>query len=332
MNDGAAAAVEVTAPPLFIVGAPRSGTSLVRNLIRACEGIYVPPDETQFFPAYLEKVAGGATTGSLASFLGRTAFGMNMRSRGIWPSRPELLEILRDPAPGSGIPALMRYLAGREGRAGFSLWGDKTPRYIYFLDKFRNAFPNMRILFVMRDPRDTVLSMHEAWGRSLVRGAVAWRDAARIAHAGAQMHGPGGAMVVRYEALTAEPAVTMEAIAHWLDVEFSADAIDDHQTDEKWGAVRGTGVTNTSVGRYRTGLTRAEVELVERIAYDEMRLWGYTPDLATESYTPARARLQCARIADGLRSLARYGAERGVLEAVSYKFRQFFVARRSDGG
>ena len=322
---------DIALPPLFIVGAPRSGTSLVRNLVRTCEGVYLPPDETQFFPAYFEKVAHGADVNLLVSFLNRTAFSTNMRRRGIWPSKLELAGILKDRDPESAIPELMKYLARRELQPSFRLWGDKTPKYVYFLDVFRNAFPNMRVLFVIRDPRDAVLSMREAWGRSLIRSAMAWRDAAQIALANAHTHGPTATMAVHYEALATDPVGIMADIANWLGVKFSAAAVGVYAGKENWGAVSGAGIVSTSIGRYRKGLSRPDTELVERIAFDEMQSWGYPPEFAKDSKTPAVFRMQCARFADGLRSLARYVTERGLVDGVSYKLRQFFVTRRGGG-
>lgn len=318
--------------PLFIVGAPRSGTSLLRNLVRACEGVYLPPDETQFFPAYIERAARHSTGSSLVSFLDRTAFSTNMRRRGFWPSRPELMDIIKNPAPAIAIPALMRHLAHSERRTGIVLWGDKTPRYIYFLDVLRSTFPEMRVLFVMRDPRDAVLSMREAWGRSLICAATAWRDSAHIARCCMRAYGPRSAMAIHYETLASEPDKTMARIADWLNVAFSEDALKTYTGEEKWGAVRDAGIVGSSVGRYRTGLSRVDVEFVERIVFNEMRAWDYTPDHARELYLPGALRLRCARIADGVRSLAAYVTDRGFAEGMSYKFRQFLVARRGGDG
>jgi hypothetical protein len=319
-----------TRPPLFIVGAPRSGTSLLRNLVRACKGVYMPPDETQFFPAYFEKAAGQSTSSSLASFVDGTAFSTHMRDRGIWPSQEELLEIFKDPAPELAIPKLMRYLAKGEQQASFALWGDKTPKYIYFLDVFRKAFPGMRVLFVVRDPRDAVLSMREAWGRSLIRGATAWSDAARIALTEANDQAASDVMVVHYEELALDPKPVMARVADWLDVEFSAEAIDNYSGEEEWGAVDNEGVVNTSVGRYSAVLSNAEVELIESTVFGEMNLLGYSPTIATREISPGRIRLHCARIGDGVRSLAKYGKERGLVGGIGYKIRQFLTTR--DGG
>lgn len=317
---------------MFIVGAPRSGTSLLRNLMRACDDIYLPPDETQFIPAYLHLAARNSSTSSLLSFLDRSPFSVNMRKRGIWPSRDELREILADPAPAVAIPELMRCLADREGEPFFARWGDKSPTYVYSLDKLREVFAGMRVLFIFRDPRDVVLSMHEAWGRSLVRGAMTWRDVARIAQQYTRTYGHSTTMVTSYEALATNPSAVMGQVASWLGVGYSEEALDNYVGEEKWGAVRGAGVASSSVGRYRTGLSRAEVEFVERIVFDELGWYGYVPEFARESYAPTRMRLQCARVADGLRSLAPYVRERGLREGLSYKFRQFLVARRGRDG
>lgn len=304
----------------------------MRNLVRECDGIYLPPDETQFIPAYLSLFGRHTSSSSLLSFLDSTPFSANLRMRGIWPSRTELGEILADPSPAAAIPELMRWLAKREGQPAFTMWGDKTPTYVYSLEKFREFFAGMRVLFIFRDPRDVVLSMHEAWGRSLVRGAVEWRDVARIARRYESIHGRSTTMVTNYEALVTEPSTVLAEVADWLGVGYSADAVKNYVGEEKWGAVRGEGVASTSVERYRTGLSRVEVEFIERIVFDEMGLYGYAPRFATESYVPARSRLRLARFADSIRSLVPYVKEHGVHKGIGYKVRQFLVARQERDG
>jgi hypothetical protein len=323
--------VKGTTPPLFIVGAPRSGTSLLRDLVRSCDDIYLPPDETQFFPAYIDLVERHVPKKSLADFLNGTPFSSHMRRRGIWPTQSELLEILADPTPAVALSKLMQFLAGREKQASFMHWGDKTPIYFYSLDKFRHVFPNMRVLFIIRDPRDAVLSMRDAWGRSLVRSAKIWLDVAQIADDYTRMHGAEASTVIKYEALATDPAAVMDWTSEWLGVQFSSDSLVNYSNEDKWGAVREAGVVSTSVGRYREKLTSSEIEFVEGIAYDEMRRWGYEPDYAKNSKTPGRIRLLIARLIDGMRAVTRYVSERGMSEGASYKFRQFIVARRGRG-
>jgi hypothetical protein len=249
----------------------------------------------------------------------------------LWPSKAELEWIFRDPAPAKAIPDLMRFFAQRE-QATLAFWGDKTPKYIYFLDSLRKAFPGLRVLFMIRDPRDTVLSMRDAWGRSLVRSSIAWRDAARIIRSDSKVHGPNETLVMHYEALATEPVSGLAKIAEWLGVGFSEEAVDRYSGDERWGAVRANQVLSTSIGRYRRILSEAEVRFVESIVFDEMTAWGYMPERATEGKAPSTVHVHFARVSDGLRSLASYRADRGLVAGLKYKLRQFLVTRRGNIG
>lgn len=318
------------APPLFVVGAGRSGTSLLRNLVRSCEGVYLPPDETQFIPAYVELVEKGAATKALVSLVEHTAFCRNMRRRGLWPSRPDLMRVFENPDPSVAISRLMTELAGYEGLGPPRIWGDKTPRYISFLKTLRESFPEARFLIIVRDPRDAVLSMREAWGRSLGRGATVWKEAARIADWEVHTRQSPDTMLIHYEAVAVEPEETMLAIAQWLAVPFSPMSIEEYAGEERWGAVRGNKIVATSIGRFREKLSGAEIGLIESIALSEMQSMGYAPEHAKEPYSPTRMQQCWWRISDAAHSLQSYAAEDGLISGVSYKLRQFIVSRHAD--
>jgi Sulfotransferase family len=318
------------APPLFVVGAPRSGTSLLRNLVRSCEGVYLPPDETQFIPAYIELVERRATTKALVSLVEHTAFCRNMRRRGFWPSRPDLMKVFENSNPAVAIPKLMRELADCEGLEPPKIWGDKTPRYIHFLERLRESFPDARFIVVLRDPRDAVLSMSEAWGRSLGRGAIVWREAARIADREINLRKAPDTILVRYEDIALNPEQTMLEVAKWLGAAFSPATLEEYVGEEKWGAARGDKVVTTSIGRFREKLSGTDVALIESIALAEMQSMGYAPERAKEPYSPTRMQQWWWRISDAAHSLHSYAAENGVISGVSYKMRQFIVSRRAD--
>ena len=315
---------------LFVVGAPRGGTSLLRNLIRACDNVYLPPDETQFLPAFLEKADKGASREQLIAFLESTPFGNHMRERGIWPSGVELEQIMADPTPRIAMPRLMGKLALAEGAAAGQVWGDKTPKYVFFLDTLTKAFPESKVLFVVRDPRDTVLSMREAWGRSLVRGAVVWRDSARVAREWLSDNDESRCRKVHYETLVSDPVPVMQEVAEWLGVGFDVDALNHYTGEERWGAARGPGVQNSSVARYRGTLSERNIETIEAITGLEMEWFGYARDSSVRLREPSKNYLRLLRLLDGFHSLRRYGSDRGFIDGVLYRFRQFTVARRHD--
>jgi hypothetical protein len=54
------------------------------------------------------------------------------------------------------IAAAHKHAAAAEGK---TIWGQKTPRFVRFIDLFRRSFPGCRWILIYRDPRATVASM-----------------------------------------------------------------------------------------------------------------------------------------------------------------------------
>src|SRR5690606_34430729 len=53
--------------------------------------------------------------------------------------------------------------------------GDKTPEYITRVPLLAQLFPRAKFVHIMRDPRDYVVSIRKAWGKSLPRAAQRWK-------------------------------------------------------------------------------------------------------------------------------------------------------------
>ena len=315
--------IENMRSPLLIVGPPRSGTSLVRDLVRLCPGVYVPPDETQFLVSYIRRASDGASREDLAMFLDKTSFSIHMRRRGLWPDRRTLNRLLDVPQPQTAIPLLFAELARREGVEKITIWGDKTPGYALHLPLIRQIYPDLRVLAVVRDPRNVVLSMREAWGKSILRGSVLWRDSTVAMHEYLTSSGPERARALKYEELVSDPTSVMAGVAEWLNVDFPEDALGDYYSEERWGSAKGSaGVVRGDPLRYRRLLNAKELSLIESVTFDQLQLWGYRPENAQKAYSPGRFRSGMYRAIDAPRSFRAYIKDRGVLAGVRYKLAQ----------
>jgi hypothetical protein len=148
--------------------------------------------------------------------------------------------------------------------------GDKTPLYVLQLDRLARV-PELSLLIVLRDPRDVVSSTLErvrhGWGAHWRNVNTADAVAQRWLRCVAAMEQHRERIrVIRYEELVQEPRRVFQALGEWLDVDprgFQSDLI------------RGS-----SIGKYRTGLTRDEIDAVTQIAAPAMERLGY-PLLAT---------------------------------------------------
>jgi hypothetical protein len=119
-------------PPVFLVGFPRSGTTLTGQLLAAHSGIHTLDERPTLAPVI-------------------TDFGTEERLELIADLSPETIVAHR-----TRYRQLLRDMAGTEGRGRLIV--DKNPLYLCYLGLIRRFFPEARVIVIHRDPRDVCLS------------------------------------------------------------------------------------------------------------------------------------------------------------------------------
>lgn len=312
--------------PIFIVGVPRSGTTLVRSLMQSLGQVYLPPDEFQILPKIL---APNFSREDLPKVLERSNFAGHMRRRAIWPEGRDMLDILSAEKPEDVCQRLFLHIAKLDGYGDIKYWGDKTPENIFHLDTIFATWPEARVIHILRDPRDTVLSMKTAWGRSLVRGSVIWRDGIREIlrqNCGSNRH---KIFELRYEGLTESPADELSRLSDWLGLPFFEERLVNFKTEERWSPAKSRAGIQNRGQKWRAKLSTDEIETIEGICFGEMAAFNYETVCASAPVVPSRYGLKAAKVSDALRVLQSYANERGWPAALSYKLRQWLDARKA---
>src|SRR4051794_17280172 len=129
--------------PFFIVGVPRSGTTLLRQMLRGHPRLAVPP-ESHFVPAALNAPSGAA------------ALELILRDEHFADWQVDAADVRRrattsDMTPASVVRAAFETYAQAQGRPR---WGDKTPAYVLHMPLLAEAFPGARFVHIIRDGRD----------------------------------------------------------------------------------------------------------------------------------------------------------------------------------
>ncbi len=196
-------------PAPFIVGVPRSGTTLLRLLLDAHPQLAIPA-ETGVALAVADEPAG---PGELAT---------RLRALEPWPDLEigdaELDAIFASVEPwstGGGLRALFRSYARRHGKPR---WGDKTPLHIEHMPRLAELLPEAHFIHIHRDGRDVAVSLRAlpfAPGDGSVETiATVWRD--QIACARSVRDTLPHYREVRYEELVADPAAVLADLCAWL--------------------------------------------------------------------------------------------------------------------
>lgn len=276
-------------PPIFIVGANRSGTTLLRLMLNAHSRIAIP-DELEYLDA---TIAGVPVERWRAPTLSDKAFHAFVSQ--LFEARKTVLDGVDVGALVERVmkgPRDLRYpyevmLSAWARAHGKPRWGEKTPGNLFYVDVLHAMFPEAQFILVVRDPRAGVTSMQEAdfFPRDVVFNALSRRKHHRASREMLRRHlPPSQHLTVRYEDLVAAPEETLRWICSFLGEAFEPtmlsyyrDASEYMTTDaaSTFNVAATRPVTTHRVERWRKVLRPREVALVEQVCAEEMRDYGY---------------------------------------------------------
>lgn len=295
--------------PLFIVGMHRSGTKLLRELLRNHSKIFLTTAETELLPVWDGWIRRHGPPESPAKFRRffedqrDLPFFHFLKSDGLKLGEGEWYGACPDFSLAglfyglvlANVNARQRSLTGADPKDRFlagEIWGDKSPNYRYHLPLIKKIFPEARVLLIVRDPRDYALSVRNGWGKSLTRAVYRWRmDMGRLLEelprSGLAYH------IIRYEDLLNHPVGVLRECCGFLSLEFESgmDLLD--RTVEKIGDTRGAkSIQRANQFKFRERLKPRQIRRLEEISWPVLKYFGYRVELATREKklsTPTRA-------------------------------------------
>lgn len=207
-----------------IVGAPRSGTTLLRLMLDAHPELAIPP-ETGFVSA----IAAGAVDVSTSEKL--------VEAIASWPNWADFhmsAEALRLELKGvepfaiaDGLRAFYRVYARRFGKPR---WGEKTPDYGLHSRAIAALLPETRFIHLIRDGRDVAISLREMWfapGRDMTTLARDWVHRIEITRRSAAELGPRY-LEVRFEQLIVNTPAVLRRVADFCELDFDPRMLSHH--------------------------------------------------------------------------------------------------------
>ena len=151
--------VKSTVPSFFIVGYPRSGTTLLASLLNRHSCIAIPP-ETQFYRVFLEDrdVSLCRTVDEMLEF-----YCSYPRIRDL-DLKPEDFLLYRDfisKKTANLLSASLEIFAKKQGKV---IAGEKSPAHLLYWKSIIKSYPDIKIICIVRDGRDCVFSnIEQKW-------------------------------------------------------------------------------------------------------------------------------------------------------------------------
>jgi hypothetical protein len=284
----------------FIVGAPRSGTTLLQSLVAAHSMFYSSP-ETSFFVDMLPAL------GIACSDPGATLDASQVAQLG------EIYEYntgLKLPAVPNGSPVDIRTffldLMRSHNDNDKARWVEKTTNHARHMMAIRRFFPRARFIHIIRDPVDSIASMKAirptSWTDGRIRYLVSWRQMAVLwkscIHGAVSYPEPDRVHHLHYEDLLSNPEAELRKVFEFLDAPWEPQVLEMHATEAQklFDGARNPWQQSTAQGglrpsdrhKWRTRLPRRKTWLVQYYVKDLARYLGYyDTTLRTKAWTKA---------------------------------------------
>lgn len=283
--------------PIFIVGAPRSGTTMLQYRLRNHPRLSLPTGESHFFiPLYNNQ----ASFGDLSRLENIRAVlqAMYTQSRDFLEEDLHGLKFDADNlakqfhAEGRHtMPAIISGLFEKNAQGeGKARWGDKTPYYVMHIPKLLEWFPDAQIVHLIRDGRDVALSLfgrqHDFGVYNAYFAAEYWESYVERGHALGKMLAPHQYFEMRYEDLLAKPEESMKTLCDFLGEAYSDTLFDTNsvETPGKTPLVHQP-IKADNAGKWRTRMTPGQIQAFESVAGNTLRQFGY--ELVTAGNPPS---------------------------------------------
>ncbi|GIV76494.1 MAG: hypothetical protein KatS3mg050_0888 [Litorilinea sp.] len=289
-------------PPIFVVGVPRSGTTLLAAMLAAHSRLSCGP-ETHFFRrlqevdarALLEDPRWPQEAARFICDISHSTYAADAASS-TSDGRTRLIDKygLEEAAIADFLqgqpPSLAAMLASVTEqymhRQGKVRWAEKTPDHLALVHLIRRLFPASPIVRIVRDPRDVAISLGRVpWGaQTLLEALFFWRrlDDASSAFFVADPN----SYTLRYEDLITEPRQELQKLCRFLGEPYEEGMLDTSRTGRRinarqvpWKDKVSQPIDSSRVGLWRGALTPAENRLAEAILGDRLARYGYPQEV-----------------------------------------------------
>lgn len=300
--------------PIFICGPSRSGTAMVRAALNLHPLVHLS-GETHYFDD-LRVALGTGGDGPLSpeqvaqceEYL--LALGHRPYSHGGDPDkgrisrqefRDRVVELAGEKSPTADL-CLRAYCELEAKHNDKTIWGEKTPRHIFRIDDILTAFPDARVICMIRDVRAVVASYrdwknqggfdfdkdpghketleadHQRAKRSYHPIIIAslWNGAMKSALAAEACFGKDRVRLQRFEDVVGDPDTKMRELLDWLELPFDDAVLEMPMSNSSYEKfTEGRGVSKQPVDRWKSKLTGSEVAVIQGVSGKLIDRLGY---------------------------------------------------------
>jgi len=276
---------------VFVIGFPRSGTTLLLHFLMSSQKFPTYKfDETHFFSHYYQRYGDIGKEKNYKRFINDLVDTDWFQTANICIN--DLQEIKPETRSYSNIFEIaMQNIAAQQG---YSRWLEKTPWHMLYTKEIKASLPNSKFIFIIRDPRDVILSITQyGWIGGIFQGparaAISWCWHMRKIMPDIKALN-NDVLTVHYENLVNNPIHAASEISNFLDINIDAETINTNAN----GVLRKTNSSfnfldkdkNNPVFRWKSNDNKKLIHQLNYILRNDINKYGYEKsDYSLVSFT-----------------------------------------------
>lgn len=266
--------------PLFIVGVPRSGTTLLATILDQHTKIHVDKN-------------------ALALRICRI-FKKSQKQSPLDQEKKYIIDLLKKDS------RLVKYFSLNQHKKNESIiqfiniqlkniaksnnkeiYVDKSPDAVEELEYLLSIFPSTKILALNRDPRANIKSLIQRQYLTLELASLKWREYNQKLLAIQKWIGDERFIFIPYEGLVEHPKSTIKKVCDFLNIEFEESMVELHKIEHLNNpkAYVQNKFDSSKIQDWKDKMSYKDIEFIESICFFPMNALGYTTTL-----TEAKAR------------------------------------------
>jgi hypothetical protein len=285
--------IKLPQDPIFIVGYPRSGTTLLQALLATQDGVYTLP-ETHFFNVVYEEIKTDKNDAiefsCLDAVFDKIKEKMELEFAPTEIDAIKLLSKAKELQPKLLFEFIVSHYLERElNRSDFShsyRWMEKTPNHAYYLDEIFSLYPGAQFINIIRNPVAAINSRKNRFPYNkdtpVEKLAHLWMKSVDSFETFNRQH-PEKMYSLRYEDLVADPAKELEEIGRFLKIDTNLDLLSEYKDVSKnfihdwetWkGKVKSNEISNYNTN-YKLELPLSDILKIQSILRKKMMKYRY---------------------------------------------------------
>jgi hypothetical protein len=261
--------------PVFIIGMPRSGTTLLQAIL-CNSGTYFPLPETHFF----SRVTYG---------LPKSDFSVEDRKqiRRVLIKKARIEVDKEFPYQLNSKKEIFEYLIGAYNTNKKNTFLEKTPRHVFFYSEILEYYPDAKFICMTREPKNVVssiLKIPTKRKKSVITVALLYN---KISSAILNIRSMRNVLVIKYEDFTDQTNIFVRTICEFLNIPYDSKLVDNVAAPPEIVSVHEAwknrnvdlhNIQKNDPDRWQKTLNKSQANMVNFITKSYASQFGYLSD------------------------------------------------------